>query len=121
MKELPKQEIIEKFIKEATAYGDHYLETGYLGYKKGNKLLTKVVNIFHLFYHDLELSHEILSILMDNENDYVRTLAAGYAIHLGLPVNKPLEVLHEVAKRDDICGSDAREVLWVHLEGPKYQ
>jgi hypothetical protein len=121
MKELSKQKLIDRFIVEATAYGEHYLETGHLEYKKGNKLMKKLHNTFLMFSHDLELASEILNVLMDNENDLVRSLAAKNMVYLGLPKEKAMEILHEIAKRDDIWGFDARNALWIYANMSIYK
>lgn len=94
MKKLNKEEIIKKFIENGiTSY-----ETMFTGdYKKGNKSVYKIIDLYKYLENDLMLANEVYTELLKHENVEVRTYSSAHCLVLGIYINEAKKILEDIS------------------------
>ncbi|NTW27799.1 MAG: hypothetical protein HGA39_00310 [Coriobacteriia bacterium] len=101
-------DLIKKYVEYATIEGETKLSGDY---KKGNRMVVKLNNIFDIIKGDRQLSIYVLSSVMESHSVRARGLAAVDALRLGICIPESVKALEEISLREDIWGFGSKMAL----------
>lgn len=116
MKELEKEDIINRYIKSGII---SYETTLNGNYKKGNREYPKLQKLLIYLSENLDIAKEIFPNLLKYDNVEVKTIASSHCLMLGIYIQEAEEVLRKIANdtKNGIFSLNAEMTLKVWKEG----